>query len=74
MERELEPFQLVSVIRLTKRAASFKMKHIPKFKEFLSNEGLLLIKTDTEDNCLSDLLLDRALMATKGAMIIRSLL
>ena len=31
MDRELEPFQLVAVIRLTKKATSLKLEHIPRF-------------------------------------------
>ena len=47
MQHELEPFQLVSVIRLTKEATFVKSKHIPKIMALLQNDDLLIVKTES---------------------------
>ena len=74
MKRELEPMQLISVIRLTKRAGSKKFKHIPVFLELLRTDDALVVKTTSYPCCLKNLLKDRKLMAEKGWHIILGLL
>ena len=48
MEHELQPFQLVSLLRLTKKAITLKLKHIPKNMGLLQTDDLLIVKTESQ--------------------------
>ena len=52
MQRELEPMQIASVIRLTKRATKLKLKHIPTFFELCHCDDYLVIRTSSQPYCL----------------------